>query len=80
MTTLIIRDVKPAVLRRLQQQATANRRSVQAEVQALLERHAGKPTMAEWLQRMDRLRAEIPPWRPGMPTAVELVREGRGDW
>ena len=77
MSTLTIRDVKPAIVRRLKERAKANHRSLEGEVRALLEREATKPTMEEWLKEVDRLRAEIPPWKPGMPTAVELVREGR---
>ncbi|MBA3699430.1 MAG: hypothetical protein H0W78_11330 [Planctomycetes bacterium] len=77
MSTLTIRDVKPAVVRRLKERAKANHRSLEGEVRALLERESSKPTMEEWLKRADRLRAELPPWEPGMPTAVELVREGR---
>lgn len=79
MSTLTIRDVKPAVVRRLKERAKASHRSVEAEVRALLEREAGKPTMVEWLKRIDRLRAEVPTWQPGMPTAVALVRECRGE-
>lgn len=79
MSTLTIRDLKPTIVRRLKERAKANHRSLEGEVRAMLEREAAKPSMAEWLKEADRLRAELPPWEPGMPTAVELVREGRDE-
>jgi antitoxin FitA len=77
MSTLTIRDVKPAIVRRLKERAKVNHRSLEGEIRALLEREATLPSMAEWLKEADKLRAELPPWQAGMPTAVELVREGR---
>lgn len=79
MSSIIIRNVKPGSILRLRERAKANNRSLEAEVRDLIEREVGKPTMAEWLERIDLLRAEIPPWQPGMPTAVDLVRECRGE-
>ncbi len=75
MGTLTIRDVKPAVVRRLKEKAKAHHRSLEGEVRALLEREATQPTMAEWLAKAAKLRARLPRWEPGQPTAADLVRD-----
>jgi plasmid stability protein len=77
MSTLTIRDLKPAVVARLKRKAAANHRSLEGEVRALLEREAAEPTLAAWLEQAAKLRATLRPARPGDPTAVDLVREGR---
>jgi len=79
MATLTIRDLKPAIVRRLKAKARANQRSLEGEIRALLEREASQPSMAEWLAGAARLRRSLPPWKPGQPTAAELVRAGRDE-
>jgi plasmid stability protein len=79
MGTLTIRDVKTTVVRRLKAKAKANHRSLEAEARDILDRQAALPTKAEWLAEAERLRTEVTPWKPGMPTAVELVRQGRDE-
>lgn len=79
MGTLTIRDVKTTVVRRLKAKAKANHRSLEAEARDILARQAALPTKAEWLAEAERLRAEVAPWKPGMPTAVQLVRQGRDE-
>jgi antitoxin FitA len=79
MSTLTIRDVNPALVKRLKALAKAHQRSLEGEIRALLEREAVKPSMAEWLKRAARFRASLPPWTPGEPTAADLVREGRDE-
>ena len=55
----------------------AHQRSLEGEIRALMEREAKQRRMTAWLKRIDRLRKQVPPWKPGMPTAVDLVRECR---
>ena len=77
MTNLTVRDVDDDVVAWLRTQAKAHQRSLEGEIRALLEREARQRRMASWLKRVARLRKQLPPWKPGMPTAVDLVREGR---
>lgn len=79
MGTLTIRDVKTTVVRRLKAKAKANHRSLEGEVRAMLEREANQSSMAEWLTEAKRLGEATTPWKPGMPTAAELVRECRDE-
>jgi len=77
MGTLSIRDVKSSVLRRLKAMAKAHNRSVEGEVRALIERETSQPTMAEWLAQATKLREVQSMWKPGQPTAADLIRESR---
>jgi len=79
MSTLTIRDLKPAVVKSLKRKAAENHRSLEGEVRALLEREAAVPTMAAWLEQVAKLRSQQRPRRPDEPTAVDLVRQGRDE-
>ena len=79
MATLTVRDLDEAVVERLKTRAKQHKRSLEGEVRALLEDVARQPTMGDWLHRADRLREAGTPYRAGMPTAAELVRESRSD-
>jgi plasmid stability protein len=79
MSTLTIRDLKPAVVNRLKRKAAANHRSLEGEVRALLEREAAEPTMKEWLAEVAKLRSRQRPRRPDEPTGVDLVRQSRDE-
>jgi plasmid stability protein len=77
VANLTVRDVDEEVVEWFRSQAKAHQRSLEGEIRALLEREARQRNMAAWLKRVNRVRKQLPPWQPGMPTAVELVREGR---
>ncbi len=79
MADLTIKNVDDEVVEWFRCQAKEHQRSLQEELRALLEREARQRRMTSWLKRADRLRKQLPPWQPGMPTAVDLVREGRDE-
>jgi plasmid stability protein len=78
-TALTIRQLPLATARRLRTRAEEHHRSLEAEVRDILIREAAQPSMAEWLRRAQELAATTTPWEPGMPTAVDLVREIRDE-
>ena len=77
MANPTVRDVDEDVVEWFHRQAKAHQRSLEGEIRALMEREAKQRRMTAWLKRIDRLRKQVPPWKPGMPTAADLVREGR---
>lgn len=79
MANLTVRDVDDDVVEWLRTQAKAHQRSLEGEIRALLEREARQRRMGAWLKRVALLRKQLPPWQPGMPTAADLVREGRDE-
>jgi len=79
MANLTVRDVDDEVVEWFRRQAKAHQRSLEGEIRALMEREAKQRRMADWLKRIDRVRKGVPKWKPGMPTAVDLVREGRDE-
>jgi plasmid stability protein len=79
MTNLTVRDIDDQVVKWLRRQAKAHQRSLEGEIRALLEREARQRRMGAWLKRVDKLRSTIPPWKPGMPLAADLVRQCRDE-
>lgn len=79
MSTLTIRGLDVTIVDRLKQRARSNHRSLEAEAREILSQEASFKTNEEWFAEAERLRNEVTPWQPGMPTAVELVREGRDE-
>ena len=77
MANITINNVDEEVLEWFRRHAKAHRRSLGNEIRALMEREARQRHMKSWLKKADHLRQQIPPWKPGMPTAVELIHEGR---
>ncbi|MBW6469106.1 MAG: hypothetical protein K0B85_08125 [Coriobacteriia bacterium] len=77
MPDLLIRGLSPESVTRLKQQASRHGRSMQAEAKSIIE--AGiRPTMGEWLERVDRSRAAIETERGTFETSsAGLVREQR---
>lgn len=77
MPDLLVRGLSPESVARLKEQASRNGRSMQAEAKSIIE--AGiRPTMAEWLERVDRSRSAIEAERGTLETtSAELVREQR---
>ena len=78
-TVLTIRQLPVPAARRLRARAEEHHRSLEAEVRAILIREANQPTKDEWLAEAERLRQEIRPWTPDMPSAVDLVRASRDE-
>ena len=77
MPDLLIRGLSAEALARLKKQATAHGRSMQAEAKSIVE--AGiRPTMAEWLERVDRSRAHIETERGALEeSSASIIRELR---
>lgn len=73
MADLLIRDLDPVVHQELKRRADEERVSVQAYVSRVLDRHAGRPTIAQWLHGLDDLprHADI--------SGAEAIREARAD-
>lgn len=79
MPDLLIRGIDPEVLARLKDQAARHGRSMQAEAKAIVETGV-KPTMDEWLERVDSTRTALEA-RRGVysDSSAELVREARAE-
>jgi plasmid stability protein len=78
MGQVLIRNVDDNVLERLKQRATAQRKSLEQSLREALAEIA-RPSRAELLADLDRLRAEIAAQEPDgeYPAAEELIREDR---
>ena len=79
MGQVIIRNIDDRVLDRLKARAMAQRKSLEQSLRDLLT-EAAKPSRAELLAELERIRAMTPPPRqPGAayPTAEQLIREDR---
>ena len=78
MGQVIIRNVDDRVLERLKARAMAQRKSLEQSLRDLLT-EAAKPSRAELLADLERIRAMTPPRKPGAhyPSAEEMVREDR---
>jgi plasmid stability protein len=70
--------VEDRVLERLKARAAAQRRSLEQSLRDLLT-EAAKPSRAELLAELERIRAMTPSREPGVtyPTAEQLIREDR---
>jgi antitoxin FitA len=75
---VIIRNIDDRVLERLKARATTQRKSLEQSLRELLT-EAAKPSRAELLAELERIRAMTPPREPGAayPTAEELIRQDR---
>jgi len=75
---VVIRNIDDRVLERLKVRAMAQRKSLEQSLRELLT-EAARPSRAELLADLDRIRAMTPARRPGVtyPTADELIREDR---
>ena len=78
MGQVIIRNIDDRVLERLKARATTQRKSLEQSLRELLT-EAAKPSRAELLAELERIRAMTPPREPGAtyPTAEELIRQDR---
>jgi antitoxin FitA len=75
---VVIRNIDDRVLERLKVRAMAQRKSLEQSLRELLT-EAARPSRAELLADLERIRAMTPLCRPGViyPTADELIREDR---
>jgi plasmid stability protein len=75
---VVIRNIDDRVLERLKVRAMAQRKSLEQSLRELLT-EAARPSRAELLADLERIRAMTPARRPGVtyPTADELIREDR---
>lgn len=55
MADVLIRDLEPAVHQELKRRADEAHVSLQAYVSRVLRHHAGRPTIAQWLDGLDDL-------------------------
>lgn len=76
MAQVLIRNIKDDVLARLKAKAEAEGVSLETYLRAKLN-DAARPSRAEIIAQIDAIRATTRPWRPGDPTSVDYVREGR---
>jgi plasmid stability protein len=81
MPTLYVENVPRDLYEALRKRAKSQRRSIAAEVLALLEQHI--PTekelkrRREFVQKLKRLRASIPPISGDFPSSEEMIRQDR---
>ena len=75
---VIIRNIEDRVVERLKARAAAQRRSLEQSLRDLLT-EAAKPSHAELLAELERIRAMMLPRKPGAtyPTAEQLICEDR---
>jgi plasmid stability protein len=71
MSDLLIRDLDPDVHRELKRRADEEHMSLQAYVSRVLDQHAARPSMKEWLRRLEEL-----PRHPEI-SGADAVREAR---
>ena len=78
MGQVVIRNIDDGVLERLKARAADQHKSLEQSLRELLA-EAAKPSRAELLAEVQRIRAMTPPRQPGKryPTAEQLVRWSR---
>jgi plasmid stability protein len=75
MAQLLVRDLDPAVLARLKEQARQNHRSLQGEVETILEAAARRATPEEALTLIDKWQRK---WGDRVfPHSAPLIRQDR---
>jgi plasmid stability protein len=74
---VLVRNLDDAVVERLKARAAAADRSLEAELRLILEEAARETSRQEALAALREIRARSRPWRPGEPTAAEMIREDR---
>ena len=75
MASVLVRDLDPAVVKRLKLRAEENRRSLQKELKAILETAAAQATWAEARANIERVRERFAGRQ--FSDSTELVREDR---
>lgn len=77
MPDLLIRNLDPSLIARLKERAAQNGRSLQAEAASILEGQASFMTPTEMREAFAALRKRFE--GRDLPSAVDLVREGRDE-
>ena len=75
MAQVVIRNIDDAVVERLKARA-AEKKSLEQKLRDVLT-EAAKPSRAEVIEELRRLRETPPPLPPGAPLAEDLIREDR---
>lgn len=78
MAQVVIRNIDDAVIERLRARARAKKQSLEQTLREVLA-DAARPSRAELLTEMARIRAMAPPRPKDAPTVVELIRQGRDE-
>ncbi len=76
MPTVTVRNLDEKIVKNLKKQATANNRSLEAEVREILRQAAGRPSQVELLALADRI-AAMTPKGVKQTDSAELLREDR---
>ena len=78
MGQVVIRNLDDTVLERLKARAAEQRKSLEQSLRELLT-EAARPSRAELLAEVERIRGMTPPRKPGVkyPSAEEMIREDR---
>jgi plasmid stability protein len=76
MAQVVIRNIEDDVVERLKARAAAEKKSLEQKLRDVLT-EAARPSRAEVLAEVDRIRAMTPPRPPGAPLAEDLIREDR---
>lgn len=76
MPQVLIRNIDERVMERLRARAAERRQSLEQTLREVLA-EAAKPSRAERIDEMRRIRAMSPMLPPGAPSAEELIREDR---
>lgn len=76
MAQVLVRNLDDDTVARLKRGAEAEGLSLEAYLRRGIEQMAG-PSRSEILAQIDAIREKTKQWRPGDPTSVDYVREGR---
>jgi plasmid stability protein len=76
MAQVVIRNIDDEVVECLKARAAAEKKSLEQKLRDVLT-EAARPSRAEVLAEVDRIRAMTPPRPPGAPLAEDLIREDR---
>lgn len=79
MATLTVRKLDDATYARLGERARRNRRSLEAEVRAILEEKTRAFNLEHWLEEVHDLRERSQALPDGM-TSLDLLRQERESW
>ena len=80
MAQVLVRDLPEETVARLKSKAAEAGRSLEAELREILNLAAQaspEQRKREALAVLDAIRANSRPWRPGEPTAADMIREDR---
>jgi plasmid stability protein len=76
MAQVVIRNIDDEVVECLKARAAAEKKSLEQKLRDVLT-EAARPSRAEVLAEVDRIRAMTPPRPPDAPLAEDLIREDR---